>query len=142
MSNYIVQINYSWVGTKRLSGLVVKLEIFDIIGVVFTIDTRTSIDDCGRGVMFKGTQKKKVKRQCLIGSIRITTKFTAYSMIKKKWELHKKGKLLHWTLVLLGFWAKIYFHLWNSFTKNIDHVNLPNHLIVEIARVFQMISWM
>jgi len=37
---------------------VVKLEIFDIIGVVFTTDTRTSIDDCGRGVMFKGTKKK------------------------------------------------------------------------------------
>jgi hypothetical protein len=47
----------SWVGIKKLNGLVVKLEIFKIIEIIFIINIRIGIDDCGKGVMFGGTTK-------------------------------------------------------------------------------------
>jgi uncharacterized protein (DUF849 family) len=50
----LFKLTTSWVGTKRLNGLVVKPKIFDTTGVVLTTDTWTNMDDYGRGAMFGG----------------------------------------------------------------------------------------
>lgn len=51
----------SWVGIERLNGLVIKLKIFGTTKVVLTTETRTNIDDYGRGVIFGGTTKIGLK---------------------------------------------------------------------------------
>jgi hypothetical protein len=38
---------------------VVKLKIFNIVGIIFTTDIGIGIDDFGRGVMFGGLTKTR-----------------------------------------------------------------------------------
>jgi hypothetical protein len=40
---------------------VIKSKIFGTTEIVLTTNTRTSIDDCGRGVMFGGTTKTSLE---------------------------------------------------------------------------------